>query len=493
MNWSPKLPAAASHKPHFDSLHIDAMKNYSVLVAELAKEKVRKCSIQIQGYATARSLYSHAMSFDRSNHNYSLNRSFANLKLARWDEAEADATKTLDLSPRNLKALYRRGLARKELGKWDQARADIHTFIDNGGTPTLGAQELRSIADAESLPPPGPPQPSSHTSSDLESALSNVLLQDDSSLFTIHTSATVPEGKGAFASRDIQRGDLILSEKPIFSIRGDVPDPLKAISIESAVIKLSPFHLDEFLSLQNSHTECQCNPNHPLVGIYSTNGFGLGIDGSSEGVCLKASRFNHSCSPNARFSFNSNTGEIRIYALGTIPSGEEIFITYISDFVGRRCLYGTPRRLRQAALRDAYHFTCACSACSLTEAESKKSDARRVKLNELREIIQNFTQSRLEATQLLRMVVEGVRLLKEEGYLADADDFTTYGGRFCALYSDWVSAKYWAGLAYHTRVAEFGEDSPRTANVRGEYLDPRSFPYAGRGPLKKFTAIRLTV
>ena len=43
--------------------------------------------------------------------------------LFRWDEAEADATKTLDLCPRNLKALIRRGRARKELGKWDQARA----------------------------------------------------------------------------------------------------------------------------------------------------------------------------------------------------------------------------------------------------------------------------------------------------------------------------------------------------------------------------------
>ena len=40
----------------------------------------------------------------------------------RWDEAEADATKTLDLCPRNLKALLRRGRARKELGKWDEAR-----------------------------------------------------------------------------------------------------------------------------------------------------------------------------------------------------------------------------------------------------------------------------------------------------------------------------------------------------------------------------------
>ena len=42
--------------------------------------------------------------------------------LFRWDEAEADATKTLELCPQNLKALLRRGMARKELGKWNEAR-----------------------------------------------------------------------------------------------------------------------------------------------------------------------------------------------------------------------------------------------------------------------------------------------------------------------------------------------------------------------------------
>ena len=40
----------------------------------------------------------------------------------RWDEAEADATKALDMCPRDLKALLRRGRARKKLGKWDAAR-----------------------------------------------------------------------------------------------------------------------------------------------------------------------------------------------------------------------------------------------------------------------------------------------------------------------------------------------------------------------------------
>ena len=45
----------------------------------------------------------------------------------RWDEAEADATKALDMCPRNSKAFLRRCRARKGLGKWDQARVGKHS------------------------------------------------------------------------------------------------------------------------------------------------------------------------------------------------------------------------------------------------------------------------------------------------------------------------------------------------------------------------------
>ena len=50
--------------------------------------------------------------------------------LLRWDEAEADATKTLELCPRNSKALFRRGRARKELGKWDEARVGKDSILE---------------------------------------------------------------------------------------------------------------------------------------------------------------------------------------------------------------------------------------------------------------------------------------------------------------------------------------------------------------------------
>jgi len=386
--------------------------------------------------------------------------------------------KPLSCPPRNLKALFRRGVARKELRKWDRARADVQMFIDNGGDATLGAQELNAIAVLETSPPSGP---SSYASNDLGSRLENLHLEDDSSSFTVHASAVIQKGEGAFASRDLQRGDLILSETPMFRVPRSCPERI----VIDAVENLSPVHLDQFLSLQNSHTDCYSSP---ILGIFYTNAFGF-ADDDDNGLCLRSSKFNHSCSPNAKFSFNSNTGQHRIYALGSIPLGEEIFVAYING----PDLYGSPRRSRQAHLRPGYHFTCACSVCSLPGAESKISDGRRVKVKELWDLNLN---PNLRGNQPLEDVVndtvKAIHLLQKEGYLSDADGFMNDAVYVCAYFSDWVSTKYWADLMYHTIVAEFGEDSPRVAEVRGLYLNPRSFPSAGKGPTKKsLAAIRL--
>jgi hypothetical protein len=299
-------------------------------------------------------------------------------------------------------------------------------FIDNEGDPTLGAQELKAVTDAKSSPPS---ELSSYVSSSLERGLANLHLQDnsDSSFFTIHTCAAPQMGKGAFASRDIQSGGLILSESQVFCVRTHVPEPLWRNSIETAVRNLSPAHLDGYLSLQNSHNKCSCFRG-PLLGIFSTNTFGGSDD--ETGICLTASRFNHSCSPNACFEFDSNAGELQIYALDTISRGEEIFVSYISS----RRSYGSSRRSRQAILRAGYHFTCVCSICSLPEAESKMSDARRQRLNELWEIAGRLSPT--QKGQIYNVVVEGIRLLKAEGHLTDVENFLNKAG---PIPPDWVS------------------------------------------------------
>ncbi|KIM49935.1 hypothetical protein M413DRAFT_119347 [Hebeloma cylindrosporum] len=461
-------------------------------IADLAKEKGNAAFVA-KDYATARSLYTHAMTIDQLNHVYPLNRAMANLKLARWDEAETDATKALELSPHNVKALGRRAAARRQLGKWRAAlngrhsrakaldlflisRPDVQAFIDHGGDSTYAAQELKAIEEAESSSVPAVP---SSDSKNLSDAFANLLVEDGTSSYTIRDSPMLSKGAGAFAIHEFQRGDLVLSEKPIFFVRND-SDRDEFSSIEAKIRNLSPGNFDKFLSLHNSHAECACFPNLAL-GIFSTNSFAL--NGNS-GICLAASRFNHSCSPNARYSFNANTGVLRIYALGRIPIGEEIFVTYIAG----RNLYGNTRQFRQNLL-STRHFTCACPVCSLPEVESKMSDARRVKINELRESIAGLSHT--ESTQRLKVIVKGIHLLKEEGILGDADDFTNVAGIVCAYHSDWVSAEYWTRFTYETRVAEFGVDSPRAAEVRGVYVNPKSIPMAGRGPRKKFTNIRV--
>lgn len=82
-------------------------------------------------------------------------------------------------------------------------------------------------------------------------------------------------------------------------------------------------------------------------------------------------------------------------------------------------------------------------------------------------------------------------MLKEEGYHADADDYTNDAGVVCAFHSDWESARYWAEMTYRIRVDEFAADSLRAEEVREAVVNPRSSPVAGIGPRKKFTHIRL--
>ena len=82
-------------------------------------------------------------------------------------------------------------------------------------------------------------------------------------------------------------------------------------------------------------------------------------------------------------------------------------------------------------------------------------------------------------------------MLKEEGYLTAADEFTNDAVLICAYHSDWVSAKYWARLTYQGTVAEYGEDSTRAAEVRGQYLNPKSIPLAGLGPPNNLTKFRV--
>ncbi|KJA18993.1 hypothetical protein HYPSUDRAFT_204910 [Hypholoma sublateritium FD-334 SS-4] len=440
-------------------------------LAKLAKEK-GNIAFKRKDYAIARLLYTQAMEIDPSQYLYPLNSAIANLKLERWCDAESDATTALKLAPDNLAAIFRRGLARTELHHWSLARQDIQAFLDRGGSATEGHVVLAAITHLEAT---STTNLINDRSSDSSEVFDNLPL-DEISGFAVRDSKI--GGKGVFATREFKRGDMILREKPLTTMTKSSV----FADMEAGVRNMLPENLARFLSLHNAHTG-DCEFPSRAAEIYTSNL--LVFTNGTVGVGFRASRINHSCAPNVRHSFHSATGELRIYALGPIREGEEIFNMYFSG----RYIYGVPRAVRQAELRMVFNFTCACAVCTLPTEAGQASDARRVRLAELSDRIPQFGLT--EGVQRLRTAVDGVHLLREEGFLADADEFTRGAEVVCAYHSDWASAKYWAGVTYRTRLDEFGEGSGQVEQVREAFLEPKSIPTAGLGPQEDFGGIRL--
>lgn len=291
------------------------------------------------------------------------------------------------------------------------------------------------------------------------------------------------KGLGAFALQMFRRGDLIIAEAPLFSIRKqDDGGPIDFQSIKAAVDGLSSEEVQKYVSLKNADVEGGRYDN-PFLGIYSTNAYET--DSGSGGIFLEVSRFNHSCSPNARTSWNPDIKRMRIYALRDIAVGDEIFVSYLAS----RNVYGSSRAERQNRLMKKYMFTCACAACGLQGLAAVASDKRRLQVKTIWESVPYFHPH--ETHDRLLAIVRAIHLLEEEGYAADYDDFTVDAAAICAFHSDWASAKYWATKTYESRVAEFGEDSYRAREVKAMMLDPKTGPMAGMGSPQKFTSVRL--
>jgi hypothetical protein len=346
---------------------------------------------------------------------------------------------------------------------------DIEAYSKAGGDQGLTEKATAQIAAAELAT----------TTSTLEAKLGGtpvlpiVVLPTVDDVSSTHRKFAFREvegrGLGAFATREFHRGDLILADQPLFT-----NNDRKPVNVISAVQKLSPNEKKEFFSLKNAHSGSQ----GPICGIFNTNAFS--ISDTASAICMLASRFNHSCSPNARYSWHAAGGRLRIYALRKIAVGEEVFVSYIS---GRR-VYGSRRKDRQDRLKT-YGFICSCVVCSLPLSEQKASDRRRAEIARIWESVPYYMPH--QTADRLRAIVHAVHLLEEEGYAADKDDFTNDAATICASHADWESVEYWATKTYETRVAEFGEDSQRAADVRNIYLDLKRSPNAATQRKQKFS------
>ncbi|KAL9075651.1 MAG: hypothetical protein Q9161_001403 [Pseudevernia consocians] len=137
------------------------------------------------------------------------------------------------------------------------------------------------------------------------------------------------KGLGMFTTKDIAKGTRILAEKPFFSLTEEAvvseSDPYAPNDVSKAFDRLPASEKLKYLGLH-----CPERPGCSLIlSIYEANCFEMG---SGTCIYLDASRINHSCMPNAYYSWNSSIERVTLHAVKDIAEGEEITISYCSAY-----------------------------------------------------------------------------------------------------------------------------------------------------------------
>ncbi|KAJ7108446.1 SET domain-containing protein [Mycena crocata] len=180
------------------------------------------------------------------------------------------------------------------------------------------------------------------------------------------------KGLGMFAQRQIERGELIMRERPVYVTHPTVqinPDQ-KHRFYEAALAGLSRTTQTSILSLHNAHPES--DDVSPIRGRILTNALPATLPNTTTrfpALFSHLCRANHACTPNAQFSFCADIFVGRLCALRTIGAGEEVTIGYTE--------LAAPREARQADLKARYGFACTCATCMLPESQAALSDVKR--------------------------------------------------------------------------------------------------------------------
>ena len=215
------------------------------------------------------------------------------------------------------------------------------------------------------------------------------------------------KGLGCVAITEIKKGTLILRESAGFHHFGDSYEYIDKAYLDGlfqGYLTMSNEEKEKYLSLANCFSD-PMTPSTSSAGkmedvlkylkdghinlgseeaqlvfqIYHTNCF-------HNGIFLEMSRFNHSCTSNAEYLWNEDTGTRDVRAIRKIKKGGEITINYnIVDAEER----GMTRDERRAYLKEIYHFHCNCIGCDLSEDELKIQNE---KCGEYRKIVSHMKE-----------------------------------------------------------------------------------------------------
>eukprot|EP00928_Gymnodinium_smaydae_P021349 TRINITY_DN18318_c0_g1_i1.p1 TRINITY_DN18318_c0_g1~~TRINITY_DN18318_c0_g1_i1.p1 ORF type:complete len:439 (+),score=91.48 TRINITY_DN18318_c0_g1_i1:61-1317(+) len=297
-------------------------------------------------------------------------------------------------------------------------------------------------------------------------------------------------GVHAVARRHIADGELLLRERPALVLRSGGPGSSGLSQADREAFKALPEERRrELMAL--SDAGARHGERKSLEGLVATNVLPKGPRDDGGVLCVLASRFNHSCRPNAEYLWVASSGVEEIHAVRPIAPGEEICVNYIGDAVR------LPTAERRARLGHELRFECRCSLCAAPESEREVSDQRRARLGALDKAILGCQERPLEG---LRLVDEMLQLLREEGISAPRTvaQVANDGYELALLAGRREEVKSWARRSYEAHRLGWGEDYPMTVQMKLHSVNPPSLaaspaaqaPARNASPQSKFAEKR---
>jgi len=268
------------------------------------------------------------------------------------------------------------------------------------------------------------------------------------------------KGIGALATRNIAKGELLVSEKPWLEADPNAPGggdwkvqlAAREVYLGNQFAALRPEDQAKIMALHDAF--CTAGKK-TLVGIFLTN---ANSRGSSELVatagravlCCTVARFNHSCCPNAVFTWRDHEGCESIVTVRDIACGEEICVTYGN--------LQEVSAMRQARLLKKYGFQCKCDICVQDPAALTQSDLNRALMKDLEKQIPldseacNYTKALAKVDQLFLLGEQEKLTFSQARNAAYAFQLTTFAG------SPAIERMKWCKLAIDSWIVSHGDE-----------------------------------
>lgn len=183
-----------------------------------------------------------------------------------------------------------------------------------------------------------------------------ILLDVHASVRVGRANVTLKDNTRLVARKALSVGTLVVREEPCIVISDQV-------SMDMLLEAVGSYRNHAFMKRYQTLCYEGVDEDDIFVDRFDRNAF---ADENASRLFILASKFNHSCYPNARAVMDIDTGIMSVYATRAVAKGDEICVSYAPP-----SLMLLAKEERATGLRK---FTCTCDLCT---DKVQPSDAER--------------------------------------------------------------------------------------------------------------------